>query len=116
MLKGLYKENDLRAKLIPFTGKDSEIKIYVVTGLHGGIRIPESYCEECNLFVKAAKDAVREVDQDVDISVRSYWTRFLYPLLKGGYHPPVILVNGELVSQGYDVPDKELIKEKLEEN
>jgi hypothetical protein len=87
----------------------------VVTGLHGGIRIPESYCKECNLFVKAAEDAVREVDRNVDIAVRSYWTRFLHPLLKGGYHPPVMLINGEIVAQGYDVPDKEPIKEKLKE-
>lgn len=87
----------------------------MVTGLHGGIRIPESYCKECNLFVKAAEDAVREVDRNVDIAVRSYWTRFLHPLLKGGYHPPVMLINGEIVAQGYDVPDKELIKEKLKE-
>lgn len=111
---GADNTHDLRAKLLPFEG-DSEIKIYVVTGLHGGIKIPESFCEECNLFVKAARESVQEVDRDVNIDVISYWTRFLYPLLKGGHHPPVMLINGEVVAQGYDVPDKELIKGKLEE-
>lgn len=107
----------LKADILPFHGRSSDadvkIELYVVTGRHGFLKVPESYCKECNLFYKAAKDAAEETDIDVDIRLKSYWTRFLRPLLKGGTHPPVMLLNGELVAQGYDVPDKEFLLEKI---
>ncbi len=125
LVKGLGKTADIagyesvedapRASLIPFTGK-ADIEVYIVTGLHGFFRIPESFCRECNLFVKAAQDAAEQVDFDVDIRVKSYWTRFLRPLIRGGTHPPVMLVNGEIVAQGYDVPEVDEIVERLEES
>lgn len=107
------KGDELQASMIPFTGEEAEIEIYVVTGIHGFFRIPDSYCKECNLFYQAAKKVADESEKDVEIQVRSYWTRFLRPLMKGGFHPPVILVNGRLVSQGYEVPDPEEIISNL---
>lgn len=110
--------SDLKASIIPGKSSDSgevDIVIYVVTGRHGILKIPESFCKECNLFYQAAKQASEDVDFEVSISIRSYWTRFLYPLLKGGHHPPVMLMDGELVAQGYDVPDKEYLRDKIEE-
>lgn len=108
----------LNADTLPFHGRGSEagikIELYVVTGRHGILTVPESYCKECNLFYKSAKEAAEEADFEVDIQLKSYWTRFLRPLLKGGTHPPVMLVNGDLVAQGYDVPDKEFLLEKIE--
>lgn len=103
---------ELEADVLPFS-KSSEaeilIEIYVVTGFHGFLKIPESFCKECNMFYQAAKQASESSELDVEIAVKSYWTRFLRPLVKGGHHPPVMLVNGELVAQGYDVPDEERI-------
>ncbi len=113
-IKPEKEEFEFTASLIPFTSKKAEIEIYVVTGLHGFFRIPESFCKECNLFYQAAKRAAEEAEGEVEIEVKSYWTRFLRPLLKGGYHAPVILVDGKKVSQGYDVPDKEELLDKLE--
>lgn len=108
----------LKANVLPFRkSKESEIliEIYVVTGFHGFLNIPESFCKECNMFYQAAKQAAQSTDSEIEISVKSYWTRFLRPLIKGGYHPPVMLVNGELVAQGYDVPDEERILYHIEE-
>lgn len=109
---------DVNAKILPFTGSGNEtdvrIELYVVTGIHGFLKIPESFCKECNMFYQAAQSAAEETDKEVDIPVKSYWTRFLRPLLKGGTHPPVMLVNGELFAQGYDVPKKEEIVEFIE--
>jgi len=102
---------DLEAGLIPFTDSESDadinVEIYVVTGKHGFLNIPEGFCKECNMFYQAAKEASEEIDREVDIQVKSYWTRFLRPLLRGGYHAPVMLVNSRKVAQGYDVPGKE---------
>ncbi|MFB6209034.1 MAG: hypothetical protein ABEJ56_02740 [Candidatus Nanohaloarchaea archaeon] len=107
----------LKASVIPFSGsayQENSIEVYIVTGFHGLIWIPESFCRECHLFVNAAREASDKVESEVDIEVKSYWSRFLRPLLKGGYHPPVMLVNGELVAQGYDVPDPVEISEMIE--
>nr|EGQ40504.1 MAG: hypothetical protein J07AB56_12340 [Candidatus Nanosalinarum sp. J07AB56] len=105
--------DEFSASLVPFSGERAEIEVYVVSGLQGFVRIPEGFCKECNLFYRAAREAAEESDADIDIAVRSYWTCFPRPLLKGGYHPPVMLVNGELLSQGYDVPTKEEILGEL---
>ncbi|MFB6245673.1 MAG: hypothetical protein ABEJ03_05005, partial [Candidatus Nanohaloarchaea archaeon] len=74
----------------------------------------ESFCRECHLFVRSAQEAAEEFDGEVDISVRSYWTRFPRPLLEGGYHPPVMLVDGDMVAQGENVPSKQEVSEALE--
>ena len=105
---------DLKAGLIPFSGGKADIEIYVVTGVHGFFKIPESFCKECHLFYNAAKKAAEQVDREVDIEVKSYWSRFLRPLVRGGYHPPVMLVNGKKLAQGYDVPEPEEVVESLE--
>jgi len=110
---------DLKAGVIPFNRASSNeeevlIEVYVVTGKHGLLRIPESFCKECNMFYQAAKKASEQVDVEVDIRVKSYWTRFLRPLLKGGHHPPVMLVDGRLVAQGYDVPDADAVLEQIQ--
>jgi hypothetical protein len=109
-------EDYLYADLIPFRRSgDGGIKaeVYVATGRHGLIRIPESFCKECNLFVNAVQKASEQVDAEVSIQIKSYWTRFMRPLLKGGHHPPVLLINGELYSQGYQVPDKDELADEL---
>lgn len=111
-------EHDLEAGVIPWrTGKrkkaDIKAEIYIVTGRHGFLKIPESFCKECHMFYRSVQKAAEEVDAEVDIQLKSYWTRFLRPLLKGGYHPPVLLVNGQLFSQGYEVPDEDELAEEF---
>lgn len=111
-------EKRLDASILPFTGSETDeprIVIYVVSGTHAGITVPKSFCKECHLFASAAQDAVEELDMDVAISVRSYWTRFLWPLLHGGYHPPVMMIDGHVITQGYAVPDPEEIKDAIRE-
>lgn len=90
-----------------------EITCYVVTGEHGGLTIPESFCRECHLFVRAAEQAAEQVDDDMEIHVRSWWTGFPVALLHGGYHPPVMLVDGEMVAQGHDVPSPDDIVDAI---
>lgn len=109
------------ADLWPSLGTDSEtrreavdVKIYVVTGRHGTIRIPERFCRECNLYVRAADAAAEGVDVPVDVHVYSWWTRFLGALRHGGYHPPVMVVGGEKLCQGHTVPSSEDVIEAIE--
>ncbi len=81
-----------------------EIRIYIVSGKHGFLTIPEDFCRECHRFVRAADIAADRADVPVDVRVVSWWTRFLGALRYGGYHPPVMVVAGRKLAQGYDVP------------
>jgi len=94
-------------------GDGITVELYVVTGRHGLLSIPDSFCEECHLFHHAASEAAGMVEAPVDIVVRSYWTRFLWPLIHGGYHPPVMLIDGQVLAQGHDVPDPERVVDRL---
>ncbi|WP_246057963.1 hypothetical protein [Halonotius terrestris] len=106
------------ASLLPWrssgTAADLEITVYIVTGYHGKLRIPESFCRECNLFVRAADQAAAEVDADVRVTVRSWWTHVLGALRYGGYHPPVMVVGGKRLCQGHDVPTTEEVVAAIE--
>ena len=95
---------------------DIEIKLYIVTGYHGKLKIPESFCRECNLFVRAADAAAAQVDADVRVSVVSWWTHFLFALRYGGYHPPIIVVGGTRLSQGHQVPTTQEIVKAIQES
>lgn len=64
----------IRASLNPFdTGSEADVDItlYVVTGKHGFLRIPESFCKECKLFFQAIKKASGETEVTTEIKVKS---------------------------------------------
>jgi len=87
------------ASLLPWrSGRadaDLTITVYIVTGKHGKLRIPESFCRECNLFVRAADVATEQVDTDVNVRVVSWYTHILSALRYGGYHAPVMVVGAD---------------------
>lgn len=87
------------ATLWPSRAADDEVEtvqvtVYIVSGRHGGLTVPESFCRECHLFVRAADRAADQVDVPVRVDVVSWWTRFPWALRHGGYHPPVMVVGG----------------------
>ncbi|MDY6770250.1 MAG: hypothetical protein SVU88_04735 [Candidatus Nanohaloarchaea archaeon] len=99
----------LRARLWPAIGRNDDddgatITVYIVTGRHGLLHIPESFCRECHLFVRRAEAAADAVDADVTVRVQSWWTGIFAALRHGGYHPPVMVVGGRKLAQGENVP------------
>lgn len=111
----------LDAELLPTSGGESAvgaeavvIRIYVVTGRHGVLSVPERFCRECNLFVRAADAAAERADVPVTVRVVSWWTRFLGALRYGGYHPPVMVVDGQRLCQGHHVPTPEDVTAAIE--
>lgn len=90
------------------------ITVYVVTGRHGRLTIPESFCRECHRFVRAADVAAERVDAPVTVRVVSWWTHVLSALRHGGYHLPVMVVDGERLSQGHEVPSPEDVIDAIE--
>lgn len=112
------RRNRLVASLWPWRGRgsaaDVEVVVYVVTGDHGGFRIPESFCRECHRFTHAADVAAARVDADVRVSVRSWWTHLPFALRHGGYHAPVMVVDGTRLAQGHDVPTPDEVVDAIE--
>lgn len=90
------------------------ITVYIVSGRHGFLTVPEGFCRECHLFVRAADVAAERAEVPVDVRVVSWWTRFPWALRYGGYHPPVMVVRNTRIAQGYDVPSPDEIVEAIE--
>jgi hypothetical protein len=79
------------------------ITIYKITGKQLLITVPQSYCEECDLSVEVAKKAainMREKGINVAVVVKPWVNNIIPALLNGVWHPPGVLVQGKLVSQG----------------
>lgn len=101
-------------KTTPKSVKPVDVRVYVYTGKQGFFRIPESWCRECDLFVRAVDEAVDRTDVEVDMRVIPWWTHILGALRFGGWHPPVLVVDGTRIAQGYDVPAPARVVEAIE--
>jgi len=89
-----------------------EVEVYIVTGTEN-LRLPERFCEECNLFVNSAKEASGVVGVPVEVEVCSWWTHIPSALRHGGYHPPVMIVGAKRLSQGHHVPSTDEVAEAI---
>jgi len=74
----------------------------------------KSQCNECDLTTAMFKDLKsRELaNKKVKIIVKPWLDNLFYCLKKGGWHAPVVIVNGRVFSQGV-VPDRKLLTKEL---
>lgn len=99
-------------------GRAVEIVIYRFTGWQGLFKIPNSWCRECDLLLRATERAVRaaKAERWTRIIVRPWFLWFWKPLiLNGACHAPILTVNGHLVSQGV-VPAESAIVSAISES
>jgi len=90
------------------------ITIYPISGRQlGPLSIPHRFCEECNLTIETVRSVVAELGRD-DVEVRVQpWIRHMFDALKrGGWHAPVVTIDGKVYSQGV-VPDPGDLSERL---
>ncbi len=97
--------------------KPLEITIYRITGKQFFFDVPHELCEECELTVGLTKKVLLELgigkgDQRVTLVVKPWIEYSLEALAKGGWHAPVLMINGKIFSQGV-VPNKAELKERL---
>ena len=95
----------------------ADVIVYYITGKQlGPLSVPTSWCEECDLTVRAVENALAQIDPDGRLTFESRpWIRNAIPaLLKGGWHPPVVLIKGQVFSQGI-VPHPDNLKRRLTE-
>ena len=80
---------------------DINITVYRWAGAWGPFKITIP-CGECSL----TKDVIADtIDNElsgisVEVEMRDWLTQWWKPILKGGWHAPIVLVDGKLVSQG----------------
>ena len=63
------------------------------------VRIP---CGECTLTLDVIKDTLANelAGVTVELDVREWLSEWWKPLAKGGWHAPIVMVDGRIVSQG----------------
>ena len=90
-----------------------EVTVYRITGQQGIIKVPHRYCEECDLTVQLVQRVINELDNPgVTLTVRPWMLWFWKPLLRGGWHAPIVTVNGRIVSQGV-VPTADAVRDAI---
>lgn len=91
-----------------------DVRVYKFTGWQGPFKIPESWCRECDMYVRTVDRAAEQVDVDTDVEVIPWMTHILGALRFGGYHPPVLVVDGDRIAQGEDVPTVDRVVDAIE--
>ena len=96
--------------------KKIRLTLYRWAGEWGGfkVKIP---CGECTI----TKDIIQDVlenelkELDVEIEIKDWLSHRWEPVLKGGYHAPIVMVEGKVVSQGEALNRGILIKSLIRE-
>ncbi|WP_299410853.1 glutaredoxin [Acaryochloris sp. IP29b_bin.148] len=84
------------------SGHKVVITLYRWAGAWGPfkVKIP---CGECTLTKDVILDTVAHElgDIPVELEIREWLTEWWKPLLKGGWHAPIVMVDGKVISQGH---------------
>jgi hypothetical protein len=97
--------------------KPIQIIIYRITGKQFFFSVPDEMCEECELTVGLTKSVLKELgvggnDQRVKLTVKPWIEFSIEALAKGGWHAPVLMIDGNIFTQGV-VPHRTKLKERL---
>lgn len=90
---------------------EHEVTVYPMTGRQLFFTVPHSVCEECDLTVRLVQRVAAE-SPGVQVRVRPWFRHGLKALLRGGWHPPIVTIDGRVFSQGI-VPDEERLRSAL---
>ena len=90
-----------------------DIVIYRITGPQGLVDIPHRYCEECDLTVRLVQSLLEELgDPNICLDVKPWMLYFWKPIWRGGWHAPILTLNGRVFSQGI-VPEREALRDAI---
>lgn len=89
--------------------KEIQITMYYWGGSKLGISI-NSACEECDINSGILRSMQEEEfkDKPVEVVIKPWLTNLWKSLSYGGWHAPVVLVNGEVFSQGVVIDGEKL--------
>lgn len=87
------------------------VTVYPITGKQLFFRVPHAWCEECNLSIRVVEQVAAELDH-VEVRIRPWFNNLVAALRRGGWHAPVVTIDGEIFSQGI-VPDEDELRTAL---
>ncbi len=94
-------------------GKPVEIRLYKWAGKWGPfkIKIP---CGECALTEDVIEDTIAKelTNAKVEFVEKEWLTHWWEPLISGGWHAPIIMVDGKVIAQG-DALNRGILTEKV---
>lgn len=100
--------------IMPTASDTIDIVVYRITGPQGPIDIPHRYCEECDLTVRLVQSVLEETgDRDIRLDVKPWMLYCWKPILRGGWHAPILTINGRVFSQGI-VPNRESLRREIQ--
>lgn len=94
----------------------TQVVVYRVTGKQLFFTVPDRICEECDLTVAAVRrvmEAQGGEEAGLRLTIKAWLEALPEALWRGGWHPPVVTINGKVVSQGV-VPDRGLLEEAIQ--
>ena len=86
-----------------------------MTGKQGLFSISENWCRECDLLIAIVEHTVKElhIEDRAKIKIRPWFLWAWLPFFRHfAWHPPILIINGKLISQGI-VPGKEQVIDAL---
>ncbi|GMU39852.1 MAG: hypothetical protein AMXMBFR23_07180 [Chloroflexota bacterium] len=98
----------------PRAGLDAEataptvVTVYPITGKQLFFRVPESWCRECDLTIRAVERVIEGRD-DIELRIKPWWNHLFDALRRGGWHAPVVTINGKVFSQGVVPEHRQLL-------
>ncbi|MGE0229903.1 MAG: glutaredoxin family protein [Dehalococcoidia bacterium] len=88
-----------------------EVTVYPIAGRQLFFRIPESFCRECDFTIDVVERVSAEFD-DVRVRVKPWLNHLAEALWRGGWHAPVVTIDGRVYSQGV-VPEEAAFRDAL---
>ena len=88
-----------------------QVTVYPISGRQLFFRVPHSWCEECELTIRLVQSVADEVGA-IEVRVKPWFNHLVDALRRGGWHVPVVTIDGKLFSQGA-VPDEAQLREAL---
>ncbi len=91
------------------------VTVYPITGRQlGPLSIAHRLCEECDLTIRQVRRVVAELDRDdIEVEIKPWLRHVVEALRRGGWHAPVVTIDGHVFSQGV-VPDAGALRAALE--
>ena len=78
-----------------------ELTLYRWAGAWGPFKV-NIPCGECSLTKDVIQDTLNTELEDIEVklNIRDWLSEWWKPLIKGGWHAPIVMVEGKVISQG----------------
>ena len=87
------------------------VTVYPMTGRQLFLNVPHAICEECDLTVRLVQRVASDLP-NVEVRIKPWFNNVFDALRRGGWHPPVVTIDGKVTTQGV-VPDEDRLRRAL---